>query len=243
MYMAPGHRAYLRMAVDDRPEFVGVREADVIQPAAVHRDRMVMQAHQRMALARHAQFLVELGEHLDRDAAAGLVGYDAVEQHDAPRADVGRAVEFERTPRERGAHLRHEVVIAGDAQYGFAEAAEDPPEMLVAASVILHQVAGDQDGIGNRHVARRISQRALERFERVDAAQRARGVAEQMRVGELDDSDRTHSIELYKYAANRRVMCVTTPFMTRPRSEPGRKLPAKKCEAASAYCDLRNNGK
>jgi hypothetical protein len=34
-----------------------------------------------------------------------------------------------------------------------------------------------------------------------------------MWVGELDDSDGTHSIELYKHAPARRVIRVTAPFM------------------------------
>ena len=154
----------------------------------------------RVALARHAELFVELGEHLHGDAAAGLVGHHAVEQHDAPGADVGGAVELERAARERGAHLRNEVVIAGDAQYGFAEAREHAAEMFVAARVVLHQVAGDQDGVADGEMTRGVGKRALERLERIHAAQRACDVAKQMWVGELDDSDGTHSIELYKHA-------------------------------------------
>ena len=84
--------------------------------------------------------------------------------------------------------------------------------MFVAARVVLHQVAGDQDGIADGEMTRRVRERALERLEGVHASQRARDVAEQMGVGELDDSDGTHSFELYKHAGNGRVMHVTARF-------------------------------
>ena len=143
---------------------------------------------------------------------AGLVGHHAVEQHDAPGADVGGAVELEGTAAERGAHLRNEVVIPGNAQYGFAEAREQAPEMFVAARVVLHQVAGDQDGVADGQVPGGIGQRAFERLERIHAAQRPCRIAKQMWIGELDDSDGTHSIELYKHAPGWRVIRVTTRF-------------------------------
>ena len=139
--------------------------------------------------------------------------HHAVEQHDAPRADVGGAVEIERTARERCAHLRNEIVIAGNAQYGFAEAREQAAEMFVAARVVLHEIAGDQDGIADGEMARRVGKRALQRLEGIHAAQRARDVAKQMGVRELDDSDCTHSFELYKHAGKGRVMHVTALFM------------------------------
>ena len=140
-------------------------------------------------------------------------GTDAVEQHDAPGADVGGAIEIEGTARERFAHLRNEIVIAGNAQHRLAEAREHAAEMFVAARVVLHQVAGDQDGIADGEMTRRISERALQRLGGVHATQRARDVAEQMGVRELDDSDCTHSFELYKHAGNGRVMHVTARFM------------------------------
>ncbi len=136
-----------------------------------------MQADHGVALARAAQLFVELGQHFDGDAAAGLFGHDAVEQHDAPGADVGGTVEIERAARERFAHLRDEIVIAGNTQHRLAEAREHAAEVFVAAGVVLDQVAGDQDGIAHGEMARRVSERALERFEGVHATQRARDVA------------------------------------------------------------------
>ena len=55
-------------------------------------------------------------------------------------------------------------------------------------------------------------ERAFERFEGIHATQRAGDVAKQVGVGELDDSDCTHSFELYKQAGKGRVMRVTTWF-------------------------------
>jgi hypothetical protein len=59
-------------------------------------------------------------------------------------------------------------------------------------------------------MTRSIGNRALEGLERVDAAESVRRVTEQVWVGELDDSDCTHSRELYKQAETGRVMRVTS---------------------------------
>ena len=123
-----------------------------------------MQADHGVALARAAEILVELGQHFDRQVAAGLVGHDAVEQHDAPGADIGGAVQFERPARERRAHLRHEVMIAGDAKYRLAEAREQAAEVFVATRVVLHQIAGHQDGVTNGKMARRVRQGCARAF-------------------------------------------------------------------------------
>ena len=88
--------------------------------------------------------------------------------------------------------------------------------MRVSARVVLHEIARHEDRVGYCEVAGRVRERALERFERVDAAQRAGGVAEQVRIGELDDTDGAHSNGLYKHAAAQRVMRVT-PRISRCR--------------------------
>ena len=75
--------------------------------------------------------------------------------------------------------------------------------MRIAAGVVLHEIARDQNRVGNRAMPRGVGESLLERRETVHAAQRAVDVAEQMRVGELDDSNCTHSIELYKHAGAR----------------------------------------
>jgi hypothetical protein len=134
-------------------------------------------------------------------------------------------------------------VVAGNAQYGFAEAREDATKMFVAARIVLHQVAGHQDGVADREVSGGVRKCTLECLECVDAAQRSGGITKQMWIGELDDSNGAHSFELYKHAGARRVMRVTPRFTALKRGEPGRKLPGKKCESASVYCDPRKNGK
>jgi hypothetical protein len=85
--------------------------------------------------------------------------------------------------------------------------------MFIAARIVLHQVAGDQDGVAGREVTRGVGERALKGFERVHATQRSRGVAEKVWIGKLDDSNGTHSIELYKHETMRRVMRVTPLFI------------------------------
>ena len=69
-------------------------------------------------------------------------------------------------------------MIARDAQHRLAEARENAAEMFVTARVILHEVAGDQDGIANGEMTRRIAERAFQRLEGVHAAERACDVAE-----------------------------------------------------------------
>ena len=95
---------------------------------------------------------------------------------------------------------------------GLPKRANSAAEMFVAARVVLHQVAGDQDGVADGQMPGGICERALERFERIHAAQRPCRIAKQMWVGELDDSDGTHSIALYKHAPGWRVIRVTTRF-------------------------------
>jgi hypothetical protein len=212
MHVSPHDGLHLRVAVDDGPEFVGVREADLVEPAARHVHRVMVQANQRVTLARPPEIFVELREHLDGDVSACLVRDHAVEQHDAPRADIGRPVELERGARERGTHLRHQVVIARHAEHRLVVARKGAAELLVAARVVLHQIAGDEDRIGHGDVARSVGENAVERFARVDSPQRRGGVAKQMRIGKVDDSDRTHSAGLYVRWNRGPVMRVTTIF-------------------------------
>ena len=104
----------------------------------------------------------------------------------------------------------------------------------VTRRVILHEIARDEDGIGHGQVTGSVRERALERLERIDTAQGRRRIAKQVGIGELDDSDGTHSAELYKHAAMRRVMRVTASDPTLHGGEPGRKLPRRKRETASS---------
>jgi hypothetical protein len=85
--------------------------------------------------------------------------------------------------------------------------------VLVTAGVVLHQIAGNQDGVTNGKMPRRVRQGSLERFIRIDPAQGRGGVTEQMWIRELDDSYRTHSFGLYKHGGSEPVMYVTPRFM------------------------------
>ena len=84
-----------------------------------------------------------------------------------------------------------------------------------------------QDGVRDRQVTRGIGESPLQHLVVVDATQRGVDVPEQMRIGELDDSNCAHSIELYKHAGAHQVMYFTARSMAPPRGEPGRKLPGQ----------------
>src|SRR4029079_6808398 len=162
--------------------------------------------------------------------------------HDAPGTDVGATVELEGATMQRSAQVRNRVVAAGNAQSGLAEAAEDAPEMRIAGRVVLDQVARHQDGITHGEMPGGVCQRAVECLERVHAAQRPGRITKQVWVCELDDSDRAHSFALYKHADKCRVMWFTGWVIPVKRIEPCRKLPAGKCESASASGDPPRHG-
>jgi hypothetical protein len=106
-------------------------------------------------------------------------------------------------------------VIARQAQHRFAETREHAAEMFVAARIVLHEITRDEDRVAHGEMARSISQRPLEGLESIHSTQRPGDIAEQVRIGELDDSDGTHSNGLYKHAPAWRVIHFTTPSTPR----------------------------
>jgi hypothetical protein len=67
------------------------------------------------------------------------------------------------------------------------------PGGFVAGGVVLHEIAGDENGVAHGEIARGIGERSLQRFKGVHTTQGSFGVAKQVRVGELDDSYCAHS--------------------------------------------------
>ena len=63
VYVTPRDRAHMGMRIDDAPQFVRICEADGVEPAAVHVDRMMMQAYHGVG-GRIRQGLVEPCEFL-----------------------------------------------------------------------------------------------------------------------------------------------------------------------------------
>ena len=61
MHVAPDDPTNVRMRIDDLPKLAGIRQADAVEPATAHRDRMMMQTHQRVR-GGVAQVGIETGE-------------------------------------------------------------------------------------------------------------------------------------------------------------------------------------
>jgi hypothetical protein len=82
--------------VDDLEELGCVVEADLIEPAAAHGHRVMMQAHERVQVVCGAQRGVERRECFFGEVTARGAGQAAIEQHDAPAAHVDVPVGHER---------------------------------------------------------------------------------------------------------------------------------------------------
>ena len=87
MHVSPADRPYLWMSVENLEEGGGVADADLIEPAAGHADRMMMHANHRVAI-RRTQCAVQRLQLLCADMPAGLSGRAAVDQHQAPVAQI-----------------------------------------------------------------------------------------------------------------------------------------------------------
>ena len=73
-----------------------------------------------------------------------LARHGAVEQHDAPVADIHVAAELQRRAGHRQWQRRGHVVIARQAMHGQADLRDHDAEMAVTARIVLHDVAGGQ---------------------------------------------------------------------------------------------------
>lgn len=122
-----------------------------------------------------------------REFAARCPGHRTVEHHDAPRTDIEVPAEHERRPGECRAHVVDEIVIARDAMHRTLERREQLAEADVAAGVVLHEIAGDQVGVGHGMSRPRMSECARQRRLRRNATQRRGRIAVQVRIGELDE--------------------------------------------------------
>ena len=120
VHMAPDDRTYLPMPVEGLKEFGRVFQSDPIEPAAVHGDRMVMQTNHAMPVARSGQRLVQGLQTFAAQAAAGRAGDTAVEQYDAPQAEINVAIDLERGAIQLAAHDRRVVVVSREAQHRHA---------------------------------------------------------------------------------------------------------------------------
>ena len=100
---------------------------------------------------------------------------------------------LERCAAERSAHVIGKVVIARQAQHRNLGRAEQMADPAIPFGVVLHEVARQQDAVRAAAAALRLGNSRLQCRQRRYAAQAARGVAEQVHIGVLDETDGLHS--------------------------------------------------
>jgi len=100
------------MPVDNVPKLFCVFQPYPIQPAARHRDRMMMQGDQAMTPVRRFQGMLELSKRLLTEPAARGTRETAVEEHDPPGTEVAETTDSERVCPKFPAHDRRIVMIA-----------------------------------------------------------------------------------------------------------------------------------
>ena len=152
----------------------------------------MVQAHHAVARAGGRERLIECREGLGTQCAAGRSRDAAVEQHDAPAPEVDESAHHERLAIECAAHGLRLVVVAGQAQHRGAKIGEQTTEVGIAARVILHDVAGNQECIGRPLVGARVRERRLECRQCLHPTQRLVLIAVQVRVGEMRDAHNAH---------------------------------------------------
>ena len=103
VYVTPSDRPDMAVRIDDTPKFIGVGEADAVEPAAVHADRVMMQTYHG-GCGRIGQCPVESFELLRRQAAADLARVIAVQHYKLPAALQVRAADLKRRLCEFPAH-------------------------------------------------------------------------------------------------------------------------------------------
>jgi len=119
------------------------------------------------------------------EPAAYVPGVVAVEHDELPFAHFVRAANPKGFALEFAAHGVRFIVIAGNAEHGFAQFAEDAAKAQIAGGIVLHQIAGDQHGriVGN--ACKRIIEHRVQTRIGFYSAQPAGGAAIEMWVGDL----------------------------------------------------------
>src|SRR6185312_4501950 len=88
MHVAPDDAANVGMPIDDAEKFLCILQADTVEPTAVHRHRMVMQAHQRMPLRRAGERRMQCRQAVGAETSGGGAANGAVEEHDSPHPEI-----------------------------------------------------------------------------------------------------------------------------------------------------------
>ena len=125
------------LAIENVEQRRGVLKAHAVEPAAAHGNRVVVQAHERVAVGVRAERCVEPFQLGVRQPTGRHAVQVRVEHHEQPVAVNGGAADLERAPRERGVHRRELVVVAGDAVHRSRRGAEQLNHARVAGRIVL----------------------------------------------------------------------------------------------------------
>jgi len=98
------------------------------------------------------------------------------------------APHLERCMAELAVHLVRQVVIARDQQHGHAKVREQQVDGAVGGRLVMHDVAGQGDGIHRKKVPLRVSDAGLQPGQRPGATDRTGRVGQQVRVRELNET-------------------------------------------------------
>ena len=101
-----------------------------------------MQANHDMSRIRFCNRLVEAREFVAAHRTTGLVANVAVEANNQPTVPLSVITIEKRRFRERVAHQRENVVVAGDAVHGQVKLCEQGPKVIVRfPTIVLDQIA------------------------------------------------------------------------------------------------------
>ena len=115
--MATDQGAHRRQARDDRLKRCAVAQSDAIKPGAAHRDRLMVQHHQRVRWTARPERSLEARQFGGGQFARSLSRDGAVEHDDPPRAQIVVTEMPEGRFGERLAEQLRVVVVARDAKH------------------------------------------------------------------------------------------------------------------------------
>ncbi len=188
--MSPQDAAYLRMPVDDGEELVRIVQCHGIQPAAAHRDRLVVHAHQGVRVGRTGQQTVEFLQAFRGEVRALAAGDGGVEKNEMPATVVQVCFEPAQPAVSQPAQQLPLVVIAGqavDRQPQLAEIGKDA--CIGGRRRRVGQIAGSQYQVRRQVPVRHVGNDRLQRLLRVQAKQAPVGIVKQVGIGNLQYLD------------------------------------------------------
>src|SRR5262245_14793999 len=143
----PHDGAYVLVAVDDLEELVRVFQSYLIEPAAAHAHRMMVQAHESVRSRILGQRTLQQLQLRRRKPSACLASDEAVEHHCEPARPARNAAELKRRAVQRAGHRDRFVVIAGNAVDRYSERGEDFAKSRVALGIVLDEIAGSENAV------------------------------------------------------------------------------------------------